>query len=316
VSYWIVALLAWIAAGARVGRAIVRAPTMVRFAIVAAVASLAVGAFVATPELRVLLGRHVDVDLLSVGLWMVSAASSFVIAAAVWPLDSRRAVGRFAGVVYALAAVAVGAAWVLDAPWIACAVVVAMFGVVSVTGVRHLAPTPLGRGIALFTAGSAVIVVAGVAAIVRNGSTFFDPGWPWALGTALMASGALWFMVEAWVRARIVLARLRKVHRLVTERFPEVVDGDLAHSSSVLRASDQVSQILDALYLQIGLGMGGLDDSPVPSSAAERARVVAQWVDHSPEVPFDPEWISTPDGVSDRRWVLEIARAHSRLARR
>ncbi|WP_328408677.1 hypothetical protein [Nocardia sp. NBC_00403] len=93
--------------------------------------------------------------------------------------------------------------------------------------------------------------------------------------------------------------------------FPEVIAHEQASSSTQLEASDQVAQIMDALYLQSGGGVELIAAGPSPSSPVERADRVAEWV-RNPlgEVAVDARWIAPPEGISPRGWVQTIARAY------
>jgi hypothetical protein len=101
------------------------------------------------------------------------------------------------------------------------------------------------------------------------------------------------------------------VHSVLVSRFPEVVEGDGKGSTTVLRASDAVAHVMDALYLQSGAGMLDTDEQELPDSAADRARILARWIDDpvGSDV-LDTEWIAPPPGVSPRRWVLDLAGAY------
>ncbi len=74
-----------------------------------------------------------------------------------------------------------------------------------------------------------------------------------------------------------------------------MVEGDGKGSTTVLRASDAVAHVMDALYLQAGAGMLDTDEQDLPESTAERARILARWIDDpvASDV-LDTEWIAPP----------------------
>ncbi|MGW4328649.1 hypothetical protein ACWEKR_22425 [Nocardia sp. NPDC004573] len=329
-TLWSTALLVWMAAGARVGRVLVKPATTARVAIVVAVAAVAVAATVAVPEIAVALdnlvpgGVHAGrlSDGVVTGSWIAFATATSVVASAAWPVVSRRNLRQIACFLYGagLIAMVLTLAWSFTSGWVVVAVGCAF---VVVTGVRNLDWTALGRGIALYTAGAAV--VAGLAA-GRIGRAFQhaphpapgDPAWAWPiweLASLLIALGAVWIVVELWVRARVLLRRIRALHRTMVGRFPEVVAHEQGGFSTQLRASDQVAQIIDALYLQSGGGLVLAELAPPPDSVADRAARVARWVrDPAGEFVVDARWIAPPEGISPRGWVQAVARAYRTIA--
>ncbi|WP_431956151.1 hypothetical protein [Nocardia lijiangensis] len=90
-----------------------------------------------------------------------------------------------------------------------------------------------------------------------------------------------------------------------------MVAHDQSGTSTQLRASDQVAQIMDALYLQSGGGVELAAAGAPLSAIAERADRVAQW-SRNPlgHIAIDARWIAPPEGVSARGWVQAIARAY------
>ncbi|WP_159842094.1 hypothetical protein [Nocardia sp. CY41] len=329
-TLWSTALLVWMAAGARVGRVLVKPATTARVAIVVAVAVVAVAATVAVPEIAVavdnLVPGGVHAGRLSDGVvtasWIAFATATSVVASAAWPVVSRRNLRQIACLLYGvgLIAMVLTLAWSFTFGWVVVAVGCAF---VVVTGLRNLDWTALGRGIALYTAGTAV--VAGLAA-GRIGRAFKhaprpapgDPAWAWPiweLASLLVALGAVWIVVELWVRARVLLRRIRALHRTMVGRFPEVVAHEPGGFSTQLRASDQVAQIIDALYLQSGGGLVLAELAPPPASVADRADRVARWVrDPAGEFVVDARWIAPPEGISPRGWVQAVARAYRTIA--
>ncbi|ASF10366.1 hypothetical protein NBRGN_043_00610 [Nocardia brasiliensis NBRC 14402] len=325
-TLWLTALLVWMAAGARVGRVLVKPATTARVAIVIAVAAVALAATVAVPEIAVaidnLLPGGVHAGWLSDGVvvsaWIAFVTATSVVASAAWPVVSRRNLRQVALVIYSLGLFAVAAtiAWSFTFGW-----EVVAFGAVFIviTGLRNLDWTTLGRGIAIYTTGTAVVAVLAVLQVRRafNDAPRVAPGnptwaWPaWEAASLLIAFGAVWIVVELWVRARVLLRQIRLLHKIMVGRFPEVVAHDQTGTSTQLRASDQVAQIMDALYLQSGGGVVLAAVAPPPRSIAERAGTVAEWA-RNPlgDVAIDARWIAPPEGISPRGWVQAIARAY------
>ncbi|MCP2278386.1 hypothetical protein SAMN04244553_6046 [Nocardia amikacinitolerans] len=329
-TLWLTAMLVWVAAGARVGRVLVKPATTARVAIVVAVAAVALGATVAVPEIALAIDNlrphGLRSGLLSDGVvvsaWLAFVTATSVVAAAAWPVVSRRNLRQIAMVIYAAGATAVAVALALSymVGWV-LVVLGAIF--IVVTGLRNLDWTTLGRGIAIYTAGTALVGV--LAALHVQRALADEPrapageptwGWPaWEIAALLIAFGAVWIVVELWVRARVLLRRIRPLHRLMIGRFPEVVAHDQTGTSTQLRASDQVAQIMDALYLQSGGGVELVAAGAPPSAVAERADRVAQWA-RNPlgDIVIDARWIAPPEGVSPRGWVQAIARAFESTA--
>ena len=315
---WLVALVVWTAAGARIGRVAARQPTPLRVAMVVAVSSAALASTLAVPDVA---GR-LDTVAPTVGLseillelaWTLFAAASAVGAVSVWPILPRPALRAVAVVVYTVAVVlGIGLAGGYPVPALVF-IVIALTAVV-VTGIRHVAWTPLGRGISLIVVGSAIVLVAAVVGLVREVS-----GETWAVGSSsaytvaavVVSVGTVWVLVETWLRARQDLRRMDTLHSVLVARFPEVVEGDGKGSTTVLRASDAVAHVMDALYLQAGAGMLDTHEQDLPESTAERARILAHWIDDpvASDV-LGTEWIAPPQGTSPRRWVLHLADAYA-----
>ncbi|MBU3061109.1 hypothetical protein KO481_06185 [Nocardia sp. NEAU-G5] len=324
-TFWLTALLVWVAAGARVGRVLVKPATTARVAIVVAVASVAAAATVSIPEVGLALDNLLPhglsgamlADRLTTAAWLLFTVATSVVAAAAWPVVSRRNLRQIALVIYALglAAMAVTILWSVLFGW-----VVTLVGCVfiAVTGLRNLDWTALGRGIALYTAGTIVVGVLSALSIRRLAigepeALPKNPGWywpVWQVSSLMIAIGAVWIVIELWVRARVLLRQIRPLHVTMTKRFPEVVAHDLAGTTTQLKASDQVAQIMDALYLQSGGGVELMAAGTPSGSTTERAERVAEWA-RNPlgEVVIDARWIAPPQGSSPRGWVQAIARA-------
>ncbi|HEY5854747.1 MAG TPA: hypothetical protein VIW24_12025 [Aldersonia sp.] len=316
---WLVALLVWIAAGARVGRILVRPASTVRVAILVAVGAVAGAATLAVPEVaqavdQWLSGLTAPAEKIALTLWVGFAAAITTVAFAAWPIASRRNLRQVATVIYVLAALDVVLEWVwsLATGWVA----VAAGGVfIVITGLRNLAWTPLGRGIGLFTVGTAIVTVLAVLQLLDPQRPFYaHHGWAWGLANVLLATGAVWVIVEVWVRARLLRRRIRTVHAVLTNRFPEVTAEGFKRTTTTLRASDEVTHIMDALYLQSGGGIDAFVATPPPADAEARAVAVAHWVaDPVGAEPLDSRWVAPPEGMSARRWVAVIAHVYNRL---
>ncbi|WP_063022317.1 hypothetical protein [Nocardia niwae] len=329
-TLWLTALLVWTAAGARVGRVLVKPATTARVAIVVAVAAVALAATVAVPEVAVALDNLVPggvragwlSDGVVTGSWIAFTTATSVVASAAWPVVDRRNLRQIAlfGYGAGLFAIVLTLAWSFTSGWMVVAVGCAF---IVVTGLRNLDWTTLGRGIALFTAGTALVAVLAVGRIWRafQHAARAAPGepawaWPfWELASLLIALGAVWIVVELWVRARVLLHRIRALHGVMVGRFPEVVAHEQSGFSTQLRASDQVAQIIDALYLQSGGGLVLAEVAPPPASVADRADRVARWArDPAGEFVVDARWIAPPEGISSRGWVQAVARAYRTTA--
>lgn len=324
-TFWLTALLIWMAAGARVGRVLVKPATTARVAIVIAVASVAAAATVSVPEIALALDNLVPHgihgmmfgDRMVVAAWLLFAVATSVVAAAAWPVVSRRNLRQIALVIYGvgLIAIALTLAWSVLFGWV---MTLAGCVFIAVTGLRNLDWTALGRGIALYTFGTLVVGVLAALSIRRLaiGEVPARPStagwyWPvWQIASLLIAVGAVWIVIELWVRARVLLRQIRPLHHTMIKRFPEVVAHDQTGSTTQLKASDHVAQIMDALYLQSGGGVELAAAGTPPGSAAERAEFVARWA-HNPlgDVVVDARWIAPPQGLSPRGWVQAIARA-------
>ncbi|MFI6362740.1 hypothetical protein ACIBG0_08330 [Nocardia sp. NPDC050630] len=325
-TLWLTAMLVWVASGARVGRVLVKPATTARVAIVVAVAAVAVAATIAVPEVALaldnLLPRGLHSGMLSDGVvtsaWILFSTATSVVASAAWPVVSRTNLRQIAFIIYGLGvlAMAVNLFWSTTFGWI----IVALGCVfVVITGVRNLDWTILGRGIAIYTAGTAVIAVLAVlqvrrACIDASPAKAGEPDWGWPIWEAaalLIAFGAVWIVVELWVRARILLRQIKKLHHIMVGRFPEVGAHEQTGTSTQLKASDQVAQIMDALYLQSGGGVELVAAGPPPPLVSARADRVAQWA-RNPlgDVVVDARWIAPPEGISPRGWVQAIARAY------
>ncbi|MCX4093449.1 hypothetical protein [Nocardia sp. alder85J] len=324
-TFWMAALVIWMAAGGRVGRVLVKPATTARVAIVVAVTAVAVAVTVSIPEVAVavdhLLPGGIDGiplgDRVTGAAWLEFAVATSVVAAAAWPVVSRRNLRTIAWSIHLAGLLAVGATigWSMLCGFV---ITVLACGFIAVTGLRNLDWTALGRGIALYTAGTVAVGALAALSIRRLllGRAPARPGapgwfWPaWLVAGVVIAVGAVWIVIELWARARLLLRRIRALHRTLVGRFPEVVAREGTGSTTQLKASDQVTQIMDAMYLQSGSGVELVPLGPPPISIGERANLVARWAhDPSGGVALDARWLAPPEGLSPRGWVRAIARA-------
>ncbi|MEU1983810.1 hypothetical protein [Nocardia sp. NPDC019395] len=323
-TFWLTALVVWVAAGARVGRVLVKPATTARVAIVVAVSAVALACTAAIPDVGLavdnLLPGGLPGGLLSEGVvagsWLLFVTATSVVASAAWPVVSRRNLRQIAWGIYGIGLLAVvGAlAWSFVLGW---AVTGAAGIFVVVTGLRNLSWTALGRGIAIYIVGTALVIVLAAGQIQRGltdtpGAEPGQPAWAWPLwqlAALMIAVGAVWIVVEMWLRARLLLRRVRSLHNVLVKRFPEVVQEETG-TSTQLKASDRVAQIMDALYLQSGGGVELAAAGEPPAAVGRRAERVAQWAKHpmGPAV-VDARWVAPPEGVSPRGWVQAIAQA-------
>lgn len=325
-TFWLIAMLVWMAAGARVGRVLVKPATTARVAIVIAVASVAAAATVAVPEIGVAVDHLVPngirglwlSDRLVTASWILFGNATSVVAAAAWPVVSRRNLRQIAWIIYAGGAIAMALTlfWSITFGW----VIVALECVfIVITGVRNLDWTALGRGIAIYSAGTLGVAVLAMLSVRREvlDQPMAKPGdgdwfWPaWQLASLFIAVGAVWIVIELWARARMLLKQIRTLHRVLIARFPEVVAKEQTGTATQLKASDQIAQVMDALYLQSGGGMELAAAGTPPDAVAERAARVAEWA-RNPfgDALIDGRWIAPPPGVGPRGWVQAIARAY------
>ncbi|MFC6009996.1 hypothetical protein [Nocardia lasii] len=322
-TLWLTALLVWVAAGARVGRVLVKPATTARVAIVVAVAAVALAVTVSIPEMAVAVDNlckgGVRGGWLSTGIvisaWILFAAATSVVASAAWPVVSRQNLRQVAMVVYGIGAVAIALtlAWSFTFGWGAVAVG-SVF--IVVTGLRNLDWTILGRGIAIYITGTALVAVL---AVINVGRAFQraaptppnEPLWGWAaweIAALLISLGAVSIVIELWWRAKVMLRRIRPLHQLMVGRFPEVVAPEQNATSAQLKASDHMAQVMDALYLLSGSGIVIPAAGEPPNSVSRRAAVVAEWT-RNPlgDLFVDARWIAPPPGVSPHGWMLALA---------
>lgn len=300
---WIAALVVWLAAGARVGRMVVRPATTVRICMVLAMVCTAAAQTVAIDDVAATLGRDNAAAALAM-CWAGGAGASMVIAIRAWPTLLRRWY-RTCAVVIAVSTAGAMAGSLLNpvAGW--CAVLPA-FAAVIAAGVRVIARTPIGRAVALYCLGAVAPLSIAIAVILGA-----EPNrGVLTVGALIMSIGAVSVLIETWIRARILLYRIKDLHHALLRRFPELRDSDRSRAPTVLQASDHVSDVMDGLYLQVGAGQ--FDDGvAAPNDPVDRAARIARTV-HDPLAHpiLGAHWIVPPPDWSPPQWVALIARAH------
>lgn len=319
---WAVALLCSTAVGARIGRLTVRPPSLARVSIAVAAIALTAAATVRTNTVSEVLdgyGDHVAATVFELCLIVFGAATSLIAAASLTVLSARPQWPMVA--VSAAVAVAVTTAE-LSAPehspvtsaYLALTVLFAI-----AVAMRYVRWNPLGRAIGLYCAGLLVIGAVCAGRLLTTPSTHLSPAsGVWSVAVILVSAGCSSVMIEAWVRAQLDLRRTRALWTALTTAHPELLDSDYRSATATLAAGDRISQILDGLYLHDGGGLLGPGWTPAPEDPAERAEVVAQWL-HRTAVeiePIDPGWLGTPEGLTDRQWILAVSAAYDRPRRR
>jgi hypothetical protein len=315
---WLAAAAVWCAVGARIGRVLVRQATTVRVAITVSVITVALNTMLLLPDVAGtfdrLFGSATPRQFVVEMLWATFAGATLTISDAARPLlpKSRLRCGAWCFYLIAVSATVVGFVAGLPIGW--ALVVIAAFGEVFVAA-RHISWSVLGRGVAIYTLGVVLAAITALHVLVTGDMT--SPSFM-VIHNLLIALGSIWILVEVWVRSMIVLLRVRRLHAMLTERFPEVLAEDPGHKTTVLRASDHVAHVMDAIYVQSAhlSGMAAKRIEP-PQDPAERARIVVRWlVDPARQAAVDTEWISPPSGMSARRWVVMLAAEFDELTRR
>jgi hypothetical protein len=319
---WVVALLCSTAVGARIGRLTVRPPSLARIAIAIAAVTLTVAATVRTTTVTEVLdgsGDGVAATVFELCLVLFAATTALIAAASLtvlstrpqWPLSAASALVAAVVVVVELVSAH-------HSPVTSAYLVVASLFATGVS-VRYIRWNPLGRAIGLYSAGLVVIAAMCAVNLATATDDHVSPGsaW-WSLAVILVSAGCSSVMIEAWARARLDLRRTRTVWTMLTTAHPELLDSDYKSVTTTLTADDRVSQILDGLYLHAGAGLITRGASEPPTEMSTQADAVAGWL-HRTAVeiePFDPGWLGTPEGVTDRQWILAVCTAYDRPRRR
>ncbi|GAA4642565.1 DUF6545 domain-containing protein [Gordonia humi] len=308
---WVIAVVCAAAVGSRIGRLTVRPPSLARSSVAVAAITVALAAAVRTPtvsEVLTPMGEKTPM-LTFVGCWVVVFAATSLIGAASLPRMGRRGLHATTAVIL-LAAVADLVAMSMTGEVIVGSVFIVVTGVLSLlNGVQYVAWHPLGRAIGYYLIGIAVVIV-----IVATDLHRTDPGgaW-WAVAIIVISFACSSVMLSSWFVARRDLRRMHTLWSALVDAHPEIATGDYQSTTTVLAATDRVSQILDGLYLHAGAGLipAGFDDEQT-HGPRPRAREVAVWLRSSEVVPIDPDKLTTPPELSDRRWVQLIALEYDR----
>ncbi|MGO3327502.1 hypothetical protein [Gordonia sp. (in: high G+C Gram-positive bacteria)] len=311
---WVIAVLCAAAVGARIGRLTVRPPSLARTSVAVAAIGVAIAAAVRTPTVSVILeplGDDVPV-LTFVGCWVVVATATTLIGAATLPRMTRRALHAItaATIVVALADLVVMSVTGNATVGSAFVVVAGVFALIN--GVRYIAWHPLGRAIAYFLAGNTVATVALALDLAHPAP---ESGW-WAVAIIIISFACSSVLLASWFAARRDLRRTDRLWTALTQAHPEVAAGDYQSATTILAADDRVSQILDGLYLHAGAGLITPGDDPERGAPRVRAREIAAWLHLTEATPIDPDTLTTPTELSDRRWVQLIAREYDRVGPR
>jgi hypothetical protein len=351
---WIIAGLLGMATGLRIGWALVNQKSVVSSAMIVALGNLAIVAALNWPPLTLLVDTALHWPNISVGLSQValvaSAAGSFVMITSVASTRSAETTRRLAVVQYCVAALVAAVTLALfladgrepemtpteylahnlglageTLDWlIPLLYVVLALTVVAWVGTRLSNASRRGRALLLFTAGMALLVAASAFFVGRavGRKNIASVGTAAALlvcAMAIVAAGALLPAVEDWIGARRELRLIEPLRQEMDRRHPDIGIGVRPRGPLVFRVAERLSLISDALYLE-GMraqepdSVSGQDTGPDTVSAAEQARVVAQWIKAGDADAFPGRrWLRQPADCSDRDWILEIARRYRAL---
>lgn len=342
---WVVAGLLALAAGLRIGWAIVNRQSVVSSAMIVALGSLAVLAALNWAPLT----RLVDAasgwpnlsDALSQVALIASAAGSCVMITSVATGRTQQATRRLAGMQYGIAAVVAAATLALffaagrqpqmtpqeylsrsggsghTLAWLILLLyVVATLAVVAWVGMRLADSSRRGRALFVFAIGIALIALA-VAFLLRGVGA---AAAVLLCALAVVGAGSMLPAIEDWAAAR---RELRLINPLLTElerRHPDLGIGERPRGPLPFRVAEQLSLISDGLYLEastIGADTGSGPEGSRPSGVtpARQADVIARWIHDGARGRFPGTgWLRQPPDYSDRDWILEIARSYSRNA--
>ncbi|MBM7365435.1 hypothetical protein [Gordonia hydrophobica] len=308
---WVIAVLCAAAVGARLGRLTVRPPSLARTSVAIAAIAVAAAAAVRTPTVATVIGPPGSnaPTLVFVGCWVVASTATALIAFSALSQLGRRALS-VATVALSAVAVADLVALALLGETMVGATLIVLTGLFALgVGLRYAAWNPLGRAIALYLVGVAIMVVT---LVVSPDHVQPDGVW-WAATIIILSAACCSVMVESWAVARLDLRRTLTLHRALIAAHPELADPDYRSATPVLQANDRVSEILDGLYLHAGAGLVPAEGSDVDDSPRTRARAIAAWLHATDPDLIDPDLLSTPAPLSDRRWVRLIAREYDRV---
>lgn len=308
---WVIAALCSAAVGARLGRLTVRPPSLARSSVAVAALAVACAAAVRTPTVATVIGPPGSGApvLAFVACWVVASSATALIAVSALSGLSRRSLSVITAAVSVLAVADVITMAMLEETMVGAILVVTTGLFALGVGVRYIAWNPLGRAIALYLIGITVLV-----ALVAVSPEEVTPAirW-WAVVIIVLSAACCSVMVESWLVARLDLRRTLALHNALIGAHPELGDPDYRSATPVLQANDRVSEILDGLYLHAGAGLVPAEGKRVDDSPRDRARQIAAWLHNDEFTVIDPDLLSTPEPLSDRRWVRLIAREFDRV---
>jgi len=310
---WIIAGLLGMAAGLRIGWALVNQQSVVSSAMIVALGSLAVVAALNWPPLALLVNTAARWPNLSVGLSQValvaSSAGSCVMITSVASAARAASIRRLAAAQY-LVAGAIAAItltlflaggrqpemaskeylahnlelldWLVPLLYVLLALTV-----VAWMGMRLSSASRRGRALLVFTAGIVLIIAASgfflSRAVVGAGQAGVGTAVTLLLcAMAVVAAGALLPAVEDWIGARRELRLIEPLRREMDRRHPGIGIGVRPRGPLVFRVAERLSLISDALYLeslqdQHDAAADG-SEPPTGMAAAEQALTVARWI--------------------------------------
>lgn len=192
-------------------------------------------------------------------------------------------------------------------------------------GIRLSNPTRRGRALFLFSAGTALIVAASAFILIRavRGTPLVGVGTAATLllcAMSIVAAGSLLPSVEDWVGARRELRLIDPLLQEMSRRHADVGIGIRPRGPLVFRVAERLSTISDSLYLEAMLATdkgAGDGEEPVGVSPSDQARAVADWLhagrDEVGTAFPGNQWLRQPPELSDREWILAIARQYRDL---
>lgn len=192
-------------------------------------------------------------------------------------------------------------------------------------GFRHADRTPVGTGLGILAVASSFEFVAvafgGIWRPLTRGHDLVSVRYGLMLqslagsvGVTLLIAGFVWppvmLRLQAWRDSR----RLRPLHDSLARAFPQLFPPE----ESQMRLSDLVfewtTHIQDGLTLLAQRGGVPLKtDRPAAADLSGRAATVAKWLVGQSVPGFSCEWLRTPVGVSDARWVLAVSDGYRRF---
>ncbi|WP_069165742.1 hypothetical protein [Nocardia altamirensis] len=131
-----------------------------------------------------------------------------------------------------------------------------------------------------------------------------------AAGVLVIFAGVMLSPVVSWVRARRVLIAIGPMYHELVPRWPGVRRQSRRGSSADERASDRVTELLDALSLEVEqAGKSGA----LRTDQREVAAAVANWlIDGQDSTALDAENVRAAafEAETDRHWALLLAQAY------